>query len=125
MSQNRYNRISDTIKTRCTLDDLIERTRLTATTLNDIDALQHLASSSPHGTYDDIPGLRERLINDFYDYAFMLGYTNTREAITNPVDITEIETEISTTDTIYNYDTFQNARTEYALGEAYALSESK
>lgn len=125
MSHNRYNHISDTIKTRCTLDDLIKRARLTATTLNDIDALQHLAGNSPHGTYDDIPGLRERLVDDLYDYAFMLGYTNTLEAITNPVDITEIETEISTADIIYNYDTFQTARTEYALGEAYALSENE
>lgn len=125
MSHDRYNRISDTIKARCTLDDLIERTRLTATTLNDINALQHLAGNSPHGAYDDIPGLRERLVDDLYDYAFMLGYTNTQESITNPIDITEIETEISTTDTVYNYDTFQNARTEYTLGEAYALSENE
>lgn len=60
------------------------------------------------------------------EYAYILGYKNITEPPSGyPIDVTEIESEISIDNDIVDITPFGNTGTEYTLGQADAMTEER
>lgn len=125
MSNDRLARMRSDIRDR-NIDDIAYNTKLTLLAVNSINALQELAKYSPNGHYDNLDSLQERMEEYSNEYAYILGYKNITEPPSGyPVDVTEIESEISIDNNIVDITPFGNARTEYNLGQADVMTEER
>lgn len=124
MTNERIAQMRDDIKNR-DLSDVERKTKNTLLAINSILNMQQLAQLSPRGHYDTLDATLERMQEYANEYAYLLGYKNVLESPSaTPVDITEIEAEISASDNICDFTPFINARDEYTLGQ-YAAEEEK
>mgnify|MGYP006902693652 CR=1 FL=1 len=110
-----FNDLPDDIPKRET-EDIAYRTKQVLVALNGIDGMNAIVRDNTGISYNQLDGTYERLSELLTSYAYALGYKNTIDNVSSPVEISDIENEIRDNGDIFDTSIFEIAQNEYDRG---------